>query len=67
MTKFGWLVVLGVLLLIAGMIAIIYATFIRKPSFEERPEAIQEIVLPPVDETAATTTESATGTSTIIR
>ena len=67
MTKFGWLVLLGIMLLIAGIAAIIYATFFNKHDVtSERPDAVQEIILPPVDETAATATETPQATSTVI-
>ncbi len=68
MTKFGWTVVFGIVLLLAGIAAIVYAVFFNKPSYmHERPEAVQEVILPPVDEAAATATESPTSTGTVIQ
>jgi hypothetical protein len=67
MTKFGWTIVCGVVLLLVGVAAIVYAVFFSTPSYmNEHPEAIQEIILPPVDEAAATPTETQAATSTII-
>lgn len=48
MTKFGWLVVTGVLLLLTGIGTGIYILVSQTPHPEtERPDQVQEIVLPP--------------------